>query len=213
MPNVDPLRPRHRKFARFYAESLNQTKAALLAGYSESRARQAGSLLMKRPEVKAEVDRLLKMAEITDEELKARIQKTVRVNFEDFIDFGPDWDEVNYLREQVAEWEKFLADTLNSKKRGIGEERKYAKKELKHCQQELRQALKVPYRVNLQKAAERGVLDQLKELEITQFGIKFKTHDPKAAEDRMVKMRRLDGLSAEEIDAITEAMLKKAGQQ
>ncbi|MCB9947103.1 MAG: terminase small subunit [Rhodospirillaceae bacterium] len=54
----EPLRERWRKFAELVCEGASYTSAALASGYSESRARQAGSQLAKRPAVRALIDEI-----------------------------------------------------------------------------------------------------------------------------------------------------------
>jgi len=52
-----PLRPRHRLFVEEYLVAFNASAAARAAGYSSKRYRQTGWDLLRRPDVKAAVEK------------------------------------------------------------------------------------------------------------------------------------------------------------
>jgi phage terminase small subunit len=63
------MTPKHARFCAEYLVDLNATKAAVRAGYSKNGANVTASQIMKRPEVKAEIERL-------QQERMARVERT-----------------------------------------------------------------------------------------------------------------------------------------
>ena len=84
--------PRLRAFVERYLETLNQSKAARLAGYSEKTAHAIGFENLRKPDVALAVE--LGMAERTmgQSEVLARIDEIARATFDDFITL----EEVEY---------------------------------------------------------------------------------------------------------------------
>jgi phage terminase small subunit len=79
-----PLTAKQRAFVAAYLKDHNATQAAITAGYSERTAKQQGSMLLKQPEIKAEIDKrmtkLVNRLEITAERV---LQERARLAFFD----------------------------------------------------------------------------------------------------------------------------------
>lgn len=90
------LNPREARFAQEYVQDLNATKAAARAGYSAKTAYAKGSQLLKKVEVRAEVDRLLLCAMeakiMSASETLAELSKVARSSFRGFTHVTPDGD-------------------------------------------------------------------------------------------------------------------------
>lgn len=56
---IKPISDRQKVFAEEYPKDLNASKAAKRAGYAKVSSRQTGSLLLKNPEVQAEIQKNL----------------------------------------------------------------------------------------------------------------------------------------------------------
>ena len=63
------LTRRQKEFIRHYIQTKNATKAAILAGYSERTASQAGSRLLTKVNVKAEIERYFKSLDMSKEDI------------------------------------------------------------------------------------------------------------------------------------------------
>ena len=55
MNNNNPLTPQQRRFAQYYAQSLDPTKSAIKAGYKAVSAKEKAIELLKKPKVLAEI--------------------------------------------------------------------------------------------------------------------------------------------------------------
>lgn len=71
-------------FIQFFAETLNRTKAAVLAGYSPKTAYAIGSALLKKVEIKAAVDALLAEKVMGANEVLVRLAGHARGDMSDF---------------------------------------------------------------------------------------------------------------------------------
>ncbi len=69
------LNERERAFARYIVAGANPTEAARKAGYSPKAANRTGSRLMKRPEIKAEIERVRTGGERADGGKGSRARK------------------------------------------------------------------------------------------------------------------------------------------
>lgn len=79
------LTERQKKFALYYIQDPNATKAAKAAGYSEASAHYMGCETLKNPNVKAYIDKHLSEIEITSQRILA---ETAKVAFADMGDYA-----------------------------------------------------------------------------------------------------------------------------
>lgn len=86
------LTDRQRIFCSEYLVDLNATQAAIRAGFSPKYANRGGCRLMGIPQVKAEIQKLMKMREakvqITAEEVLAQLVTIARANAADFAEIA-----------------------------------------------------------------------------------------------------------------------------
>jgi hypothetical protein len=73
-PKPKQLTPKEKLFCSEYAVSLNGTRAAIAAGYSEDSARQIASSNLSKAYIKAHIEQLLAERAIGPEEILARLQ-------------------------------------------------------------------------------------------------------------------------------------------
>lgn len=89
------LNRRQRKFCRAYIKSLNATKAAIEAGYSQKTAREIASRLLTNVDIKAEISR---MQGSLEEEAQVSALKTVKelgkIAFSNISDFFEKWNKL-----------------------------------------------------------------------------------------------------------------------
>ena len=76
---IQRLSRKHKLFCFHYATSFNAAESALKAGFKESNRYNYPYILMKSPLIKSELARLFKENEISDDELKQKIQKFIDV--------------------------------------------------------------------------------------------------------------------------------------
>jgi phage terminase small subunit len=88
-PDLDALlaalTDKERAFVLAYVECLNATKAAKLARYSETSARQIGSENLSKPHIRAALDALLDARAMPAGEILARLSDHARGSMEDFF--------------------------------------------------------------------------------------------------------------------------------
>lgn len=79
-------------FIKYYVDTLNASKSAILAGYSK---RQSGDENLSNPDIRAEIDRKLKEKHMTPEEIKVRIKEIASTDLSEYIKFdrGPSGEE------------------------------------------------------------------------------------------------------------------------
>jgi phage terminase small subunit len=78
---------KQQKFINEYLLCLNATKAALRAGYSERTSYAIGQENLKKPEIKAEIDRIIKENTISPEEVLQQLTRMATLDMEDLYDF------------------------------------------------------------------------------------------------------------------------------
>jgi len=87
-PELEPLTDRERQFCLEYLIDLNRTAAARRAGYSVRSAKQLGYMLYRKPNVRAEIDRLMadraRRTEITADRVLRELEQ---IAFSDLRDF------------------------------------------------------------------------------------------------------------------------------
>lgn len=84
-PNDELLDPKHQLFVDKYFElSLNQTKAAIAAGYSKKSARNQASRLMKNDDIRKAIARRLSDLVMDKNEVLARLLDQARGDMGDF---------------------------------------------------------------------------------------------------------------------------------
>jgi phage terminase small subunit len=88
------LRPKHRAFLDAYRRHWNATRAALAAGYAACNARQHGSGLLKRPDIRAALIDIQEQAAMANEaeisEVVAILTRMLRANPLDYVSKGAD---------------------------------------------------------------------------------------------------------------------------
>ena len=86
------LNPKQRKFCEAYAQCLNATKAAGLAGYSPRTARQQGTRLLSNAAIKAEIARLLgqaaQRAELTLDTVLEELKKIMLADMRNYASWS-----------------------------------------------------------------------------------------------------------------------------
>lgn len=78
----DKLTAKERRFINEYMKDLNQSQAALRAGY---KTRQSGAENMSKPVIKAEIDRRLKLEQMSADEAVARLGRQARADMREFM--------------------------------------------------------------------------------------------------------------------------------
>ena len=73
-------------FCIYYVDTLNQTKAAELAGYSKRSARQSGTDCMKNPAIRAEIEQLFRETTISRDEVTSILTKLAKTDISDYTD-------------------------------------------------------------------------------------------------------------------------------
>ena len=73
------LSHRHKLFCQYYVQSFNASESAVKAGFPESNKRNTSCLLLQTPIIKGYIANLLKQNEISDDELKGKIQRFIDV--------------------------------------------------------------------------------------------------------------------------------------
>jgi len=88
-PDIDALlaalTDKERAFVLAYVDCLNATKAAKLARYSETSARQIGSENLSKPHIRTAIDALLDARAMPAGEILARLSEYARGSMEDFF--------------------------------------------------------------------------------------------------------------------------------
>ena len=95
------------KFLKAYLKSGNATQAAIEAGYSENTARQIGSELLTKPDIKAAVEKAINKLEISAENVLAEIAKLAFSNMGDYVQPNADGTQLvpdfsRLTRDQMA---------------------------------------------------------------------------------------------------------------
>jgi phage terminase small subunit len=78
---------KQRKFIDEYVLCLNATKAAIRAGYSEKTAKDIGCENLAKPNIKAEIARIIKENTISPEEVLQQLSRMATLDMEDMFDF------------------------------------------------------------------------------------------------------------------------------
>lgn len=94
------LQPKHLLFAMKYVELLNETKAAIAAGYSEKTAYSQGSRLLKNVEVRAEIERLMTETAMGKNEVLYRLSQIARADIDDVMTIQGNLPFVDIQRAQ-----------------------------------------------------------------------------------------------------------------
>lgn len=79
------LNPRQLKFCKEYVRLLNATQAAIEAGYSEKTAYSIGSENLSKPEIKAEVARLMEEQSMPASEVLLRLTKHAQIDMTQYV--------------------------------------------------------------------------------------------------------------------------------
>ena len=83
---------KQRNFVYHYLQSFNASEAARKAGYSEKTSGVIGHELLKKPEIQAEIKRLLSENAMSAEEVLSRLADHARGSLGDFLEIYPDGD-------------------------------------------------------------------------------------------------------------------------
>lgn len=79
------LNDRQLKFCREYVRLLSATQAAIEAGYAEKTARQMGSENLSKPDIRAEIDRLMAEQSMPASEVLLRLTKHAQTDISDYV--------------------------------------------------------------------------------------------------------------------------------
>ena len=113
-PGVRPLEPRQAKFVEEYLIDLNQTKAAIRAGYAESGAStQAVRLLAKaniQEAIRLRRAKISKATDITPERVVAELAKLGFSNMMDYVRITPGGDPMTDLSDITRDQAAALAE-------------------------------------------------------------------------------------------------------
>lgn len=85
IPNGN-LNDRQLKFCEYYVDTLNQTKAAIMAGYSEKSARIMASTNMKKDNIRAKIDQLFAESNISRDEITNILVKLAKTDISDYTE-------------------------------------------------------------------------------------------------------------------------------
>jgi phage terminase small subunit len=88
----EELTEKQRLFCEIYIRNFNATTAAIRAGYSEKTAYSIGHELLKKPEIRKEIDRLKELKRqalmISEDDIVERYMKIAFADISDFVEFG-----------------------------------------------------------------------------------------------------------------------------
>jgi phage terminase small subunit len=73
-------------FCVYYVDTLNQTKAAIMAGYSERTARTSAVANMKNPNIRAKIEQLFKENNISKDEITNILIKLAKTDISDYTE-------------------------------------------------------------------------------------------------------------------------------
>jgi len=79
------LTPKQAQFCREYVKDLNATQAAIRSGYSEKTAYSVGSENLRKPELKAEIQKLLQEKHLGADEVKSIISSIAKSNVNKYL--------------------------------------------------------------------------------------------------------------------------------
>jgi phage terminase small subunit len=210
---LEKLRPQWRKFVLAYCDTLNGTKAALAAGYSEISARQQAHRLLTNDDIKSAIQEVLGFAGMNAEEIAARWDRVARADLSDFytkVEYEEPTTVPRPLIERIAEleyeydFEQRVADrqVLTEKEQRSHElQQARLRNKIVRLEVELEmnpaatyQAAGLPvkkYRMDLDlvKAADLGLLDLAKGITEGRNGTGLTLRDVDAALDNLAKWR------------------------
>lgn len=89
---------RQRVFIAEYLKDFNASRAARAAGYSERTARKIGSENLTKPDIKAEIDRLIAERTMGKEEILLRLTDISRGDMADLMDITPTGHTVELMK-------------------------------------------------------------------------------------------------------------------
>jgi phage terminase small subunit len=208
------LSPQQRKFVLAYCDTFNATKAALAAKYSEKTARQQGSRLLTNVDIKAAVKAVLATASMEPEEIAARWTALARAGLSDFYTVV-DYEETTKVQQPLAayiaerqrqvDFEEKVHERqhLTSPEAGAKHflRQLERKNEIIRLQVELEmnpdatrtvdgpKVTKQRVQLDLVKAEALGLLDMVKTIAPTEFGLKVELRSPDTAMDNLAKWR------------------------
>lgn len=73
-------------FCVYYVDTLNQTKAAIMAGYSERTASLIGKENIRKPHIRAKIDQLFKENNISKDEITNILIKLAKTDISDYTE-------------------------------------------------------------------------------------------------------------------------------
>ena len=208
------LEPRQRKFVEAFCACFNATKAAETAGYSKKTARQQGCRLLTNVYIKTAIKAVLDTAAMDPEEIAARWTALARAGLDDFYT-KQEYDEATKVQQPLAEviaekrrtmafeqkvYERQKLESPEDGTRHFAAQRR-RENEIIRLEVELEEnpnatrtidgppIKKHRMQLDLVKAAELGLLDMVKTIAPTEFGLKVELRSPDAALDNLAKWR------------------------
>lgn len=100
-------------FINAYIETLNATKAAIAAGYSQKTARSQGARLLTNVDIREAVDKVLRENAMSAGEVLARLTDQARIDLSDYMDAFGEVDIVRLREDGKAQWIKGVKHTRN----------------------------------------------------------------------------------------------------
>lgn len=145
------MRFKQRMFCLEYIRDFNATQSALRAGYSPRSAYSIGQENLRKPEIAAEIQRLIEERIMSAEEVKLRLADHARGDIQDFLDvesMGFQLDLEKGLQLGKTHLIKKLKQTVTTTTRGVGdnqteEERIFTEIELHDAQAALDKLAKI----------------------------------------------------------------------
>lgn len=95
------LNNRQQEFCREYVRDFNASRAALAVGYSKKTAGSIGSENLTKPEIEAEIKRLIAEKTMPEDEVKLRLADIARGDMADFFDITPQGWNIRLVRDGV----------------------------------------------------------------------------------------------------------------
>lgn len=100
-------------FINAYIETLNATKAAIAAGYSQKTARSQGARLLTNVDIREEINKVLKDNAMGSGEVLGRLTDQARIDLSDYMNDDGSVNVVKLKEDGKAHWIKGVKHTQN----------------------------------------------------------------------------------------------------
>lgn len=102
-------------FVHAYVETLNATRAAITAGYSAKTARQMGAENLSKPDIREEINKILKQNAMGAGEVLARLTEQARIDLTPYMMDDGSVDIKKLKADGKGHWIKGIKDTRYGK--------------------------------------------------------------------------------------------------